>query len=377
MKHWKTVLIILPLAVISFLYLSALSRQPARQISSATPRSEEIKTMEAMYYDSLSDNKVQCQLCFRKCVIPEGKTGYCRVRENKEGKLYTLIYGQPSAVHLDPVEKEPQHHFLPGTDMLCLGTVGCNYKCRHCQNWHLSQARPGDLRVYDLPPEEVISMSKRMDVPTISFTYNDPVVMYEYLYDVAKLAKKEGLRILWHSNGSLNPEPLRELLRYTDAVTIDLKGFSDEAYRNSEAQLKPVLQSLKIIKESGVWLEIVYLVIPTVNDDITEIREMCRWLSANLGSDVPLHFSRFFPNYQLTHLSPTPVSKLETAFKIAKEEGINHVSIGNVPGHTNNSTFCVNCEEVVIQRRHFEVQEIKITAGRCDSCGEHIPGVWE
>lgn len=365
------------LIIFSLSQISAMSKQPGYQVTTATPSPQEIEGMEAMYYEKLTDNEVQCQLCFRECIIPEGNTGFCRVRKNREGSLYSLIYGQPSAIHVDPVEKEPQHHFLPGSEILCIGTVGCNYRCLHCHNWHLSQSAPGDLRVYELPPLAVINLAREMETPSISFTYNDPIVMYEYMLEVAKLAQNNNIRILWHSNGSMNPEPLRELLQYTDAVTIDLKGFSDRAYNNSQATLAPVLNSLKIIKESGVWLEIVNLVIPTVNDDPAEIREMCRWIHNNLGPDVPLHFSRFFPNYKLTHISATPVKTLENALDIAREEGIKYVSIGNVPGHRNNSSFCADCDEIVIRRRHFEVRVINLTDGKCDNCGAEIPGVWE
>lgn len=346
-------------------------------LTGATPEAGAEGAREAMYYDKLEDGLVQCRLCFRECAIPEGRSGYCRVRKNEDGRLVSLVYGAPSAVHIDPVEKEPQHHFLPGTDILCLGTVGCNFKCRHCHNWHLSQSSPGDLRVYDLPPGKVVELARERGVPTISFTYNDPIVFYEYVYDIARLAREKGVRILWHSNGAINPAPLRELLKYTDAVTIDLKGFSERAYRNSDAELKPVLRTLKIIREEGVWLEIVNLVIPTINDDPDEIRRMSRWIVENLGPDVPLHFSRFFPNYRLTHLAPTPVSTLEKAYRIAREEGVRYVTLGNLPGHEKNSTFCSGCGERIIHRVHFQVLANHIEAGGCNFCGHKIAGVWE
>lgn len=333
--------------------------------------------VEAMYYEKLDGSRVRCGLCFRNCLIAPGRRGYCRVRENRDGTLYTLIYGKPSSLQIDPVEKEPQHHFLPSTEILCIGTAGCNFTCLHCHNWQLSQSSPGELRVYHLPPEAVVNLALDMGIPSISFTYNDPVVMYEYLYDTAVLARAAGLRVIWHSNGTLSPLPLKRLLAHTDAATIDLKGFSDRAYANSDAVLAPVLETLVTIREAGVWLEIVCLLIPTVNDDPEEIREMCRWIMENLGPDVPLHFSRFFPSYRLTHLSPTPLATLEEACRIAGEEGIRFVTIGNWPGHRRNSTFCPSCGEVVIRRSHFHVSEISIDNGKCRFCGETIPGVWE
>lgn len=232
--------------------------------------------------------------------------------------------------------------------------------------------------VYNLPPEEVVKLALEKKTPTISFTYNDPISFYEYVYDVAKLARAKGLKILWHSNGTLNPEPLRELLKYTDAVTIDLKGFTDKFYREaSSAEFKPVLQSLKIIKEEGIWLEIVNLVIPTLNDNPEDIKRMCEWIKENLGKDVPVHFSRFSPSYRLTDLPPTPINTLEEAHAIACEAGLDYVTIGNVPGHKYNSTFCPHCQKLLIKRIHFSVLSNHIEEGKCKFCGYRIPGIWQ
>ncbi len=332
---------------------------------------------EAMFYVELPDRAVQCRLCFRNCVIGEGLRGLCRVRENREGILYTLVYGMPSAVHIDPIEKEPQYHHLPGSYILCIGTVGCNFVCLHCHNWPLSQASPGDRAVYDFPPEEVIRTALEQGVPIISFTYNDPIVCFEYLYDTAKLAQENGLRVIWHTNGAINHEPLMAILPYTDAITVDLKGFTDKAYANSAAILQPVLNTLKTIREQGVWLEIVNLMIPTINDNPGDIRRMSRWIVDNLGENVPLHFSRFFPNFKLTDIIPTPVETLERAREIALEEGIRFSTIGNVPGHEFNSTFCPECDLRLIHRIHFEVMYNIIEDGNCPGCGEQIPGLWQ
>ena len=332
---------------------------------------------EVMFYRKLDGNWIQCETCFRMCTVPPGGRGFCRVRENRDGRYYSLVYARPSAVHIDPIEKEPQYHMLPGTEILCFGTVGCNFRCRHCHNWHLSQASPGDLETYDITPERAVEIALRKNIPTLSFTYNEPTAFYEYVYDIAVLAKGKGLRILWHSNGSMNPEPLRRLLRYTDAVTVDLKGFTKKAYDNSSAELEPVLMTLKIVRQEGKWLEVVNLLIPTINDDYSDIRRMCEWIKENLGEDTPLHFSRFFPNYRLTHLPPTPIATLEKAHKIAVDVGLHYVTIGNVPGHKYNSTFCPRCGKRVIYRVHFQVLENNVRNGRCKFCGYSIPGIWE
>ena len=351
--------------------------EPARVTENGRQGQLELGVREAMFYVKLPDSVVQCRLCFRNCVIAEGLRGFCRVRENREGVLYTLVYGLPSAVHIDPIEKEPQYHHLPGSNILAIGTVGCNFVCLHCHNWPLSQASPGDRSVIDFPPEEVIRYALLNGVPIISFTYNDPIVCFEYLYDVAKLAQQNGLRIIWHTNGAINHDPLMAILPYTDAITVDLKGFTDKAYANSAALLQPVLNTLKTIREQGVWLEIVNLMIPTINDNPDDVRRMSRWIVDNLGENVPLHFSRFFPNFKLTDIAPTPIETLEMAREIALEEGIRFSTLGNVPGHEYNSTFCPECDLRLIHRIHFEVMYNKIEDGNCPGCGEKIPGLWQ
>ena len=359
--------------------LASLTRQtetPQDTAPTSLPLPAEREARQAMFFERLADRAVQCRLCFRTCVIAEGNRGFCRVRENRGGTLYTLVFGLPSAVHIDPIEKEPQYHHLPGTQILCIGTVGCNYICRHCHNWPLSQARVGDRPVYDLPPEEVVRLALERGVPTISFTYNEPTIAFEYLYEVAILARANGLRMIWHTNGAMNREPLLRILAFTDAVTVDLKGFTDAAYANSAATLQPVLNTLQTIREQGVWLEIVNLIVPTINDDPDDIRRMSRWVVDTLGPDVPLHFSRFFPNFQLTHLAPTPVYILEMARTVAREEGVRFSTIGNVPGHRYNSTFCSGCDLRLIHRVHFRVLYNKIEQGNCPRCGENIPGLW-
>lgn len=333
---------------------------------------------EAMFYKKLDEDTVQCEVCFRGCVLKDGQRSFCRNKENRKGRLYSLVYAKPSAVHIDPIEKEPCFHMLPGSHILCFGTAGCNFRCKFCHNWHLSQRSIEEMEyTYNLRPEEAVSLASEKKIPTLSFTYNEPTSFYEYVYDIAKLAKQKGLKILWHSNGALRQEPLRELLKYTDAVTIDLKGFTQEFYQNvSEAKLEPVLNTLKIIRQEGKWLEIVNLHVPSLNDNPKDIESMCLWIKENLGADTPLHFSRFFPAYRITSLPATPIPTLEKAYEIAKGCGLNYVTIGNAPGHKYNSTFCPKCANIIIHRTHFSVLSNNIINGRCKFCGKDIPGIW-
>jgi pyruvate formate lyase activating enzyme len=333
---------------------------------------------EAMFYQELSNNKIQCQLCFRKCIVPEGKRGFCRVRENRDGKLYSLVYGRIYSWQVAPIEKDGMYHLLPGTKLLAIATASCNFRCKHCHNWTLTQVGPEDISYHKLSPEEVVEEAIKRGAKTISGTINEPTIFYEYLYDIAKLAKKKGLKMQFHTNGGVNPEPLRALLKYIDGVVVDLKGFTEKFYAKiSFAELDAVLKVLKIIKEEGVWLEITNLIIPTLNDNLEDIRKMCEWIKKNLGEDVPLHFTRFSPDYKLMHLPPTPIKTLEKAYRIAKDVGLHYVTIGNVPGHTNNSTFCPKCGKRLIHRIHFQVLKNNIVKGKCKFCKYKISGVWK
>jgi len=366
--------------IIAFLFLIFLVViifwQNSFSSSNITLNEEEL--IEAKYYSILQDKTVQCQLCFRKCIIPEGERGFCLTRENIEGKLYSLVYGKPVAVHIDPIEKEPMYHFYPGTDSLCLGTAGCNFRCLNCINWQFALKSPEEVETISLSPAEVVQMAIEHNIPTICFTYNDPIVLYEYVYDTAKLAKEKGLKVSFHSNGSLNPEPLVALLNYVDAVAIDLKAFNPEIYRKlTSAEISPILETLKRIKKEKVWLEIIYLIIPTINDDLEDIKKMCLWIKEELGEDIPLHFSRFFPACKLTRLPPTSLKTLEDACKIAQEIGLHYVYIDNVPGNQNGNTFCPNCGNLLIHRVQFLIFENNIEQGKCKFCGHNIPGYWK
>jgi pyruvate formate lyase activating enzyme len=320
----------------------------------------------------------KCQLCPKGCVISEGQRGDCGVRENRQGRLYTMTYGNPCAVHADPIEKKPFYHFLPGSLAFSLATAGCNLHCQYCQNFEISQAKPEQLDNYDLPPEKVVGAAIQYECPVIAYTYSEPTVFYEYMLNSARLGRANGLRSVVISAGYINPGPLRELCHAVDAIKIDLKGFNEAFYRKvCDATLQPVLHTLETIAQEGVHLEIVNLVVPTLNDDEDEMKEMAHWIVERLGPDVPTHFSRFQPMYKLVNLPPTPVETLERLHTIAKEAGIRYAYIGNVPGHPADNTYCHRCGEMIIKREGFSIADYHITReGKCEYCGQPIPGVW-
>ena len=333
---------------------------------------------EARYWRPLDRKAVQCQLCFRNCAIPESGRGYCGVRENRDGVLFSLVYGRAAGTQVDPVELEPIYHMLPGHRNMGLYTAGCNFMCSFCHNWHVATRLPEEIDALELSPLEVVELAVERNCQSISCTINEPTVFYEYMHDVAQRAQHEGLRTLFHTNGAINPEPLRALLRHMDAVCVDLKAFTADFYQQTSfSELKPVLTALQIIKEEGVWLEITNLIIPTLNDDLDAIGEMASWIRDRLGTDVPVHFSRFRPAYKLTRLPPTPIETLEQAAEIASRAGLEYVTIGNVPGHDANSTFCPECGRILIHRVHYQVISNWIEDGACPSCGRQIPGIWE
>jgi pyruvate formate lyase activating enzyme len=336
-----------------------------------------IKTKLSPYFTPLERKEVQCELCPRRCRVANGKRGFCRVRENRDGKYFSLVYGNPCAVHVDPVEKKPFFHVLPSTSSFSLATAGCNLQCKFCQNWEISQASPEEVYNYDLPPEHVIARAKEMGARSIAYTYVEPTIFYEYMSDIGALAKKEGLLSVCHSNGFINPEPLRNLCKVMDAANIDLKGFTDPFYREMcDGELNPVLETLKTLKREQVHLEITHLVIPTKNDHMPVLKEMCLWIRKELGGDTPIHFSRFHPLYKLKGLPPTPVSTLERARAVALSAGLEYVYIGNVPGHEGENTFCPGCKKMIIQRSGFIVREVHMKKGMCAHCGKPIAGIW-
>lgn len=320
---------------------------------------------------------VKCRLCPHGCVISEGARGHCRVRENRGGRLYLLVYGTPCALHIDPIEKKPFYHFLPTAPALSLATAGCNLRCKYCQNWDISQAKPEEVETIDLPPEKLVVTAISQQTPVLAYTYSEPIIFYEYMLESARLGQQVGLRNVVISAGYINPEPLQILCEAVDAIKIDLKGFNDEFYQEvCGGTLSPVLETIQAIAASGTHLEIVNLVVPTLNDDMDEMRALCRWLVDSVGPNVPLHFSRFHPDYQLTNLPATPQATLEQVWEIAHDEGVRYPYVGNLPGHPGNNTYCHHCGDLVIARQGFWVTEYHLVEGKCEFCGTLIPGVW-
>jgi pyruvate formate lyase activating enzyme len=320
---------------------------------------------------------VRCLLCAQGCDIPTGRSGKCRARANVNGELRSLVYGHPAAVHLDPIEKKPFYHFLPGSSALSLGTSGCPLRCRFCQNWELSQSTPGDLEAPLTSASDMADQAVARRAPVIAFTYNEPTVFVEYVLDVAAAAATRGIRSVMVSCGFAKEAPLGDICRALSAVKIDLKGFSEEFYRQvCGAELQPVLRSIKQVAKSGKHLEIVNLVVPTLNDSEKSLQGLATWVAGELGPDVPVHFNRFYPGYQLMNLPPTPVSTLEHARNIAMARGIRYAYVGNVPGHPGNHTYCPSCKKAVILRENSFVSEMHLKKGACRYCGQQIAGVW-
>lgn len=332
---------------------------------------------ESMYYKKLENLRIECQICPRKCSVADLERGYCGNKENRDGKYYTLVYSRPCAVHVDPIEKKPLFHYLPGTPALSIATAGCNIECKFCQNWQISQFRPEQVKNFDLPPEEIVRLAKEHKTPTIAYTYSEPVVFYTYMYDTARLAKKEGIGSVMISNGYIAEEPLVDLCKQLSAVKVDLKAFTEKFYKEiCSGKLKPVLQGLETLKKIGIWYEIVVLIVPTLNDNEKEIREMSIWIKDHLGSEVPVHFSRFYPTYKIKNLPRTPVKSVERARKVAMEVGLKYVYLGNVFGHEGENTYCPQCGKVIIRRIGFKILEKNMVDGKCRFCTYDIVGVW-
>jgi len=338
---------------------------------------ENLSHVEARYYKKHPDRETECELCPRFCLLGDKERGYCGVRENQGGTYYTLVYGKLCSIHDDPIEKKPLFHYLPGSRALSVATAGCNVNCKFCQNWEISQVRPEQVRNYDVPPEDLVEIALKYNCPVIAYTYTEPIVFYEYMYDTSLEGRNKGIRNVVITGGYINPEPLVELTKVVDAIKVDLKSFSQDFYTEYvRGKLEPVLEAIKIIAQTDVWLEIVYLVIPTLNDSTKELRGVCQWIMKEIGPDVPIHFSQFQPMYLVKNLPPTPISTLEKAHTIAREEGLHYVYVGNVPGHRTESTYCPKCQNIVVQRRGYQIQKVDLIAGRCKNCSTPIPGIW-
>lgn len=334
--------------------------------------------VEAQFYEKLPFKKTRCKLCPRECVIDDRERGYCGVRENHGGSYYTLVHSRVCAAHIDPIEKKPFFHFRPGTLAFSVATAGCNVNCKMCQNWDISQSRPEQVRSTYLPPKDLASLAQQYRCPSIAYTYSEPVVFYEYMHDAADAGHAVGVKSVVVTGGFIQQDPLKKLCQMVDAIKVDLKGFSEKYYKEVvNGELKPVLEALVTMRKLGMWSEIVYLVVPTLNDSDEEFRGLVQWVKSNLGVDVPLHFSRFHPEYLLKNLPPTPLETLERAKAIADAEGLHYVYLGNIPGHPAESTYCPKCRHVVIGRVGFTVTETHLRKGKCEYCQQVIPGVWQ
>jgi pyruvate formate lyase activating enzyme len=334
---------------------------------------------EAMHYVKLGRN-VNCKVCPNDCILAPGDRSACRVKVNVDGTLYTIAYGNPCAVNIDPIEKKPLLHFLPTTGAFSIATAGCNLRCLNCQNWEISQSRPEETRNYDLPPEKVVEAAKQTGCSSIAYTYSEPTAFYEYMMDTGRLTHEQGLKNVWVTNGYINRRPLEELCGVIDAANVDLKSYDEAIYnRLNGGHLGPVLDTLRTLRDNGVWFEVTTLLVPTYLDDMRMIERMCRWLVKEIGPGHPLHFSRFHPQHKLRHLPPTPVETLRAARDVALNAGLHYVYVGNValdevPGSAN--TYCPGCGELLIERRGYLVVRNDIAGGACPHCGRVIEGVW-
>ena len=320
---------------------------------------------------------IMCMICPNECVLKEGELSQCNNRKVIRSRLYTLAYGNPCSANVDPMEKKPFYHFLPGSRAYSIATAGCNMACLNCQNWTISQVTPEKTRNFNLPPAKVVEECIANDCRSIAYTYTEPVSFYEYTYETAVMARKAGIKNILKTNGYINEGPLRQLCSVVDAANIDLKSFNNNTYiKLTGGKLQPILDAMLIYKEMGIWLEITYLIVPSWTDNLNEIRQMCRWLSDNSFRSTPIHFSRFYPTHKLQQLPPTPLDTLERAARIASEEGLDFIYTGNVPGNQLADTRCQSCGTTIIKRQGYRISSNILIEGRCPKCSNIIQGVW-
>jgi pyruvate formate lyase activating enzyme len=332
---------------------------------------------DAMWFDRLPDKAVRCRLCPRECTVADVERGYCGVRENQHGDYKTLVYGNLCSLNIDPIEKKPLFHYLPGTTALSVATAGCNLECKFCQNWRVSQYRPEQVESLLIPPENLVRIANTRRAPTIAYTYTEPVVFAEYVHDTAAIGRREGVGSVMISNGYIREPALRELCEHLTAFKVDLKGFTEKFYAEwCAGRLAPVLETLEVLKDIGIHTEVVTLLVPTLNDSAEEIAGLAKWLVSHVGPDVPVHFSRFHPIYRVKNLPPTPVETLIRARKVSMDAGLRYVYVGNVPFNEGESTYCPKCGKVVIRRVGYNVDASMLRSGACAGCGQKIPGVW-
>jgi pyruvate formate lyase activating enzyme len=326
-------------------------------------------------YDKKEENRVKCKLCARRCLINDGATGFCLVRKNEGGILFTLNYGKAVSACVDPIGKKPLSHFNPGSLVMSVAAAGCNFRCQFCDNWMISQEK--EIGGKNLPPEKVIKNAKENKCQGISYTYTEPTIYMEYAYDIAELACKEGLFNTFVTNGYMTPEAVEKIAPYLDAATVDFKGSGDpEFYKNVSAvpNVDAIFEALKELKLHGVHIEITNLIVPKIGDDISKLESMAIWIRNYLGADTPFHLLRFHPDYKMTTIPATPVETLEKAYMTCKEAGLKYAYLGNVPGHPAENTYCPNCDEPVIKRYSFEITKWNLTPDmKCPVCGQSVP----
>ncbi|HSR18095.1 MAG TPA: AmmeMemoRadiSam system radical SAM enzyme [Ignavibacteriaceae bacterium] len=332
----------------------------------------------AKWWEPAEKNKILCTLCPRYCKMSEGQPGFCYIRQNHGGKLYTIGYGRPTGFALDPIEKKPLNHFLPGTSVLSFGTAGCNLGCKFCQNWSISKAKLDDSNSLECSPEEVVMLAKKYNSPSIAYTYNDPTIFGEYVIDISRIAREEGIRNVLVTAGYIDKEARKEVYQFADAANVDLKGFTERFYNKiTFSNLKDVLNTLVWLKhETDIWFEITTLLIPGENDSPEEIKRESDWIFENLGDSVPLHFTAFHPDFRMMDKQPTPSTTLKCARKIALDAGIKFVYVGNVRDREGQTTYCPNCGTALIKRDWHSVLSNNLRNGECGNCGTKIPGVF-
>ncbi|MCS7150068.1 MAG: AmmeMemoRadiSam system radical SAM enzyme [Caldimicrobium sp.] len=335
---------------------------------------------QALLYETLEESKVRCHLCNHRCVIPPGKRGLCGVRQNEEGILYSLVYGKVIAQHIDPIEKKPLYHFLPGSFSYSISTVGCNFRCSFCQNYEISQyphLHPNDIPGKPLSPKDIVKATLHSASKSISYTYTEPTIFFEYALDCAKLAVKEGLKNVFVSNGYMTKEAIDVIKPYLHGINVDLKAFTEGFYqRLCKAKLNPVLENLKYLKKSQIWVEVTTLIIPGENDEEEELRNIARFIRDELGPETPWHITRFYPHFKMLNKPYTSLETLQKAYFIGKEEGLYYLYIGNVPGNETENTFCPKCNTLIIERYGFSVIRNNLKEGACPNCGFKIDGIW-
>lgn len=332
----------------------------------------------AKWWEETERGKLRCTLCPRYCEVGEGQHGFCYIRKNVEGKMYSLGYGKPSGFGIDPIEKKPLNHFLPGTSVLSFGTAGCNLGCKFCQNWNISKAKIDNVQSKTATPEMVVQLAKKYGTPSIAYTYNDPTIFGEYVIDVSKIARQENINSVMVTAGYIDKNARKEIYKYIDAANVDLKAFSEEFYSKlTSSHLCDVLDTLVWLKhETDIWIELTTLLIPGKNDNPEELKKMCDWIVTSLGEDVPIHFTAFHPDFKMTNINQTPTSTLINARNIALSSGIKYCYVGNVHNIEAQTTYCPNCHNKLIIRDWHSVSENFILNGKCSKCKHQIAGVF-